>query len=105
VAVAESSPQHTTATGTGTDYFSLGLTLQPCPFEHTWRLARRLAEGSSDGDTRCEERGGSIAVRGVEHSKHVPPRLSADEQQVAKAAFFAAATLATTPVKYDWLSR
>jgi hypothetical protein len=102
VAVAESSTRH----ASGTDYFSLGLTRQPCPFEQAWRLARHLAEGRSDRYTRCwQERGSSIAVRAVEHSKHAPPRLSADERQVDKAAFFAAATLATTPVKYDWSSR
>jgi len=102
VAVGESSRRGET----GTDYASLGLTTQPCPFAKAWLLARHIAAGSSDGDQRCwEERGNSIAVRAIERSKSAPPRLSADEKLVDKAGFFAAATLATTPVKYDWSSR
>jgi hypothetical protein len=102
VAVGESS----TRRATGTDYSSLGLTRQPCPFRGAWLLARHIATGSSDGARRCwEERGNSIAVRGIEYSKGAPPRLSTDEKLVDKSAFFAAATLATSPLKYDWSSR
>ena len=90
---------------TGSDYAALGLTRQPCPFEKGWLLAQQLAEGSSEGDRRCwEERGDSIAVRAIEYPENAPPRLSADEKLVDKSGFFAAATLATTPVKYDWSS-
>ncbi|HXR93076.1 MAG TPA: hypothetical protein VN750_22640 [Steroidobacteraceae bacterium] len=100
VAVGESSRE------AGADYAALGLTRQACPFAKGWLLAQQLAEGSSEGDRRCwEERGDSIAVRAIEYPKNAPPRLSAEEKLVNKSGFFAAATLATTPVKYDWSSR
>lgn len=102
VALGESSSSRSTAT----DYSSLGLTRQPCPFQGAWLLARQIAAGSSDARQSCwEERGNSIAVRAIESSRNAPPRLSANETLVDKSAFFAAATLATTPVKYDWSSR
>jgi hypothetical protein len=101
VAVGESPPNR----ATGTDYSSLGLTTQPCPLEKGWLLARHIAS-SSDGYQRCwQERGNSIAVRMLRHAKNAPPQLSAHERLVDKSAFFAAATLATTPLKYDWPSR
>lgn len=102
VAVGESPPNR----ATGTDYSSLGLTTQPCPLQKGWLLARHIATSTSDGSRRCwQERGNSIAVRIPRHSKNAPRQLSADERLVDKAAFFAAATLATTPLKYDWRSR
>jgi len=102
VAVGESSTRHASAT----DYSSLGLTRQPCPFQKAWLLARHIPEGSSDGYRRCwEDRGNSIAVRDISYPQDAPPHLSTDEQLVDKSAFFAAATLATNPRKYDWSSR
>lgn len=91
---------------TGSGYSSIGLTRQPCPFVPGWLSARHLPAGSTDTEQSCwQERGRSIAVRDISHSGNEPPRLSADEQEAGKVSFFAAATLATTPLKYDWSSR
>lgn len=102
VAVGESSTRHA---GT-TDYSALGLTRQPCPFDAAWLLARHIAEASSDDYRRCwQERGNSVAVRDVSLLQGAPPHLSRDEHLIDKSAFFAAATLATSPLKYAWSSR
>lgn len=85
------------------DYSSIGLTLQPCPVDAAWLLARHIPMGRSDQGC-WEPRGTSIAIRDIESSSQHPPRLSPEEKLVDKAGFFAAATLATTPVKYAWPS-
>lgn len=91
---------------TGTDYFPIGLTRQPCPFDKAWLLARHIPEGNADSYERCwQERGNSVVLRDATYSENEPPKLSPDGELVDKAGFFSAATLATTPVKYDWSSR
>ena len=90
----------------GSDGSSIGLTRQPCPFERGWLRARHLPADRSDTEQSCwQERGNSIAVRAISHAGKEPQRLSPDEQAADKEGFFAAATLATTPVKYAWPSR
>lgn len=88
----------------GSDYSPIGLTRQPCPVDATWFLAQHIPAGRDDQGC-WQERGNSLAIRAIDHSNNRPPRLSPDEKLADKAGFFAAATLATTPVKYDWSSR
>ncbi len=91
---------------TGSEHSSIGLTREPCAFVQGWLRARYLPAGSTDTDQSCwQERGSSVAIRAVSYSGNEPPTLSPDEQGAGKAGFFAAATLATTPLKYDWSSR
>lgn len=97
VAIGVLAPKHPTAR----DYSSIGLTRQPCPVDASWFLARHIPAGRSDQGC-WEPRGDSIAIRDIDSSNRHAPRLSPEEKLVDKAGFFAAATLATTPIKYDW---
>jgi hypothetical protein len=84
------------------DYDTIGLTRQACPVAKGWFLVRHIPTGTADPYERCwMENGNAVVIREIDYSVN-PLALSEDEESVDKDRFFAAGTVATTPLKYKW---
>ena len=86
----------------GTDFDTIGLTRQVCPFDKTLLLARHIPVANADGYERCwMEKGQTIVIRDVDYPDNIPT-LSKNETSIDKNYFFAASTVSNTPLKYKW---
>ena len=80
----------------------IGLTLQQCPIEPDWQLARHIPAGSRDDFERCwrrTERG--IEIKEIDYSQN-PLKLSKESKFFDQNLFFQADSLHTKPTKFTW---